>query len=56
MELQLTQPIGIHLVTAGQHESATFAKPNLVRGVVYAFAIQGAAVIAVAASWLLLKS
>jgi hypothetical protein len=53
MELQLTQPIGIHLVTAGPNERSV--NPNLVRGIVYAFAIQGAAAIAVAASWLLLR-
>lgn len=54
MELQLTQPLGIHLVSVRSSESAR--EGRLVRGIVYALAIQSAAVMALLGSWLLIKS
>jgi hypothetical protein len=53
MELQLTTPAGIHLVSVSASDRAQ--EPRLIRGIVYAFAIQGAAAIAFATSWMLLR-
>jgi hypothetical protein len=52
--MHLTQPTGIHLVTVRSGDRTE--ETNLMRGIVYAFAIQGAAAIAVVTSWLLLRS
>ncbi len=54
MDMQMSSPIGIHVVSVSSSEAGR--QPRLVRGIVYAFAIQSAAAIAIAASWILIKS
>jgi hypothetical protein len=54
MDMQLAQPLSIHLVSVRPSEPA--GEGRLVRGIVYAVAIQSAAVLAIVGSWLLIKS